>query len=199
MILYISNKIIYDMIKIKSKLKDYAINFPSNVDEITVEDFKEITKNVKLAPNYCIIALCFKTKLFDFVTIVGNKRNATLNVVPSIAAISEDDAKLINGNIGDNIIINRSSLERGIHISLPTIISSSNAEVYFKADKELCKAITTGNLDEYLGEKGKLFADSIVLLEFKIVPINDIVACLPMNNNITDPFIIDESGNKTNS
>lgn len=188
------------MIKIKSEKRSYGINFPTSIEEITPEHFSSILEGVKLPPHYCVVALCFRVKLFDFVTAIGNKRNTNVNVVPRLAAISEDDAKTINGNIGDKIIINRSTIERGDHLAVPTMISSVNAELYFKGDTDLCRAITTGKF-ESASDNPKTVAISpnkdnyIVIVEFKIIPVNDISACIPMNRTVIDPFIITDNLN----
>ena len=57
------------MITIKSEKKSYGINFPTSKEEITSELLEAVTKQVKLPKHYCIVALCFQTKIFDFVTM----------------------------------------------------------------------------------------------------------------------------------
>lgn len=183
------------MIKIKSEKRNYGINFPTSIEEITPEHFSSILEGVKLPPHYCVVALCFRVKLFDFVTAVGNKRNTNVNVVPRLAAISKDDAKIINGTIGDKVIVNRSTIERGDHLAVPTMITSINAESYFRGDTDLCRAITTGKFENAVANPKDIDMapnkdNYIVILEFKIIPVNDISACIPMNRTFVDPFII---------
>ena len=184
------------MIKIKSEKRSFGINFPSEVEELTPEYFNTITANVKLPKYHCIVALCFKTKVYDFVLAMNSAKPTNVAVVPVLAKISETDSKEINAEVGDKIIIDRSSLERGNHINLKTVISSDNAKRYFSSDPDLIKNIVnkTGDINILDSKKNKKLSvtDSpkIIVLEFKIVPINDIAGAVSMNSVDIDPFII---------
>lgn len=173
------------MLKIQSSTKNYGINFPTYVDEITPEMFKEITKRVNLPKHYCVVALCFKTKIFDFILSMKNKQEYNINVVPVMAKISDEDSKEINSKIGDRLVIDRSSLERGNHINIPIMISSVNAKNYFESDTELISKI--------LRKDASLDIDvtkNIIIMEFKIVPVTDIAASVPTGENPIDPFVV---------
>ena len=99
------------MIEIKSKKKSYGIRIPSSIGEITPEVLNTLVKGVKLPKHYCIVALCFDTKLFDFMTSINAKKPSTVAVSPLLAAISDEDSELINANIGDKLILNRTAIE----------------------------------------------------------------------------------------
>ena len=178
------------MITIKSEKKSYGINFPTSKEEITSELLEAVTKQVKLPKHYCIVALCFQTKVFDFVTMTKSRNNPNVAVTPVLAKISADDAELINASVGDKLIIDRSSLERGVHLNLPVAINSNSARNYFEADPELCRNIMTksdkSNVDKKLVD---IKNSNIIILEFKIVPVNDISAANPMKHEVFDPFI----------
>lgn len=179
------------MITIKSEKKSYGINFPTSKEEITPELLGTITEHVKLPKHYCIVALCFQTKIFDFVTTIKSRANSNVAVTPVLAKIDVEDSELINAAIGDKLIIDRSSLERGIHLNLPVSISSNVARNYFEADPELCKSIMIkDNKDKVSSELISAKLSNIIILEFKIVPINDIAAAVPMEHDIIDPFIV---------
>lgn len=171
------------MLQITSKLKNFSINFPTDVKEITPDVLKHLTDGIKLPKHYCIIAMVFKPKLFEFISAFKNK-NANINVTPLLANIAKGCEGDINANIGDKIIINRSSLERAVHLSIPTMISSQNAANYINDDKELIKEITSGKYNN-----GNV-SSRIIVLEFKIVPINDVNAAIDTNEQFTDPFVI---------
>lgn len=170
------------MINIKSKNASYGITFPTSVNEITSGALNVITKGVKLPKNYCIIALVFKTRLFDYCTMINSKSKATVGVVPIMAKISDEDSKKINSKVGDKIIIDRSSLERGVQIHLNTNIEDNKASAYFDSDKELVKDIITKK------HPATKFPISICVLSFKIVPITDIAASVDRNSHTYDPF-----------
>lgn len=171
------------MIRIKSEKTVYGINFPTSVDEITPEILNEITKRVSLPNNYCIVMLAYKTRLFDFVASMNSKKDISLSVVPVMAKISDEDGELINSHVGDRIIIERSCLERGVHVQLPTMISTANVRNYFSSDPNLSKAIIRGEYSSDIKDA------NIIIVEFKIVPINDISASIPKGEEPIDPFL----------
>lgn len=178
------------MIEVKSDKLNYGINFPTSIYEITSDDLKHITHSVKLPKHYCIVALAFTTKLFDFCTAINSNRNTDVSVTPILAKIHDEDVDIINANVGDKLIVDRSSLERGVHINLKTVISSSVARNYLNSDQELIKNIITKNNKANINKE--LVSDkspNIVVLEFKILPVTDISASVPMVCDVLDPFI----------
>lgn len=189
------------MVTIKSPKKNYGINFPSSVNEITTDMLDAITENVKLPKHYCIVALCYKTKVFDFCTMINTNKNVEIGVVPILAKISKEDSEETAACVGDKLVIDRSSLERGSHLKINTMISSDNARKYFQSDENLHKAIISKNDTVVIGKdmnKQLLASNSpeIIIMEFKIVPVNDIAASVPFGNNIIDPFVYREVTNK---
>lgn len=181
------------MITIKSEKKSYGINFPTSVNELTPEIFDEITKHVKLPKHYCIVALCFKTRVFDFVVAMNSKKEQAVAIVPLLAKINEEDKVDVNANISDRVILSRSSLEMGTHISLPIIISTDNARNYFASDEELTKSIISRRNSIFTDMTKK---DNIIVLEFKIIPVSDIKATVSTDGKGYDPFCYtDETSN----
>lgn len=183
------------MIEIVSEKSSYGINFPTSVKEITATVLNDITAGVKLPKHYCIIALAFETKIFDFCTAMNSNKNTNVAVTPILASISDEDSKEINASVGDKIIIDRSSLERGVHVNLKTVISSNSARRFFNNNPELAKSIITkgNNLSVDKDLNKQLFAaqsPNIIILEFKICPVNDIAAAIPINHHNFDPFVI---------
>ena len=190
------------MITIKSKKKNYGINFPTSVSEITPDVLKAITESVKLPKHYCIVALAFETKVFDFCAAMNSNKNTNVAVTPVLAKISDEDSKDVNALIGDKIIMERSCLERGVHLNLKTSISSIAARNYFNSDPDLAKAIIMKNTEGIIIDpnlnKSLQSSNSpkIIVLEFKICPVNDIAAAIPDTTNHYDPFVVvDENKN----
>ena len=188
------------MINIKSNKMSYGIKFPTSIDELTPELLNTITEGVRLPKHYCIVALAFNTKLFDFCTAMNSNKETNVGVTPILAKIYEEDSKEINAVVGDKIIVYRTSLERGVHLNLKTSISSNSAKQYLNKDVDLVKAIITKN-DSVVIDKNinkQLLAGqspNIIVLEFKIIPVTDISAAIPMNYNPIDPFIYTEDCN----
>ena len=175
------------MITIKSEKKSYGINFPTSVNELTPEILSEITKHVKLPKHYCIVALCFRTRLFDFVLAMNSKKEQAVSIVPLLAKINEEDKVDVNANISDRVILSRSALEMGTHLSLPVIISTDNAQRYFSSDEQLTKSIITRRNPIFTDMTKK---DNIIVLEFKIIPVSDIKATVPTDGKGYDPFYV---------
>lgn len=172
------------MITIKSDKLSYGINFPTSLNELNSEILNNISEDIKLPKHYCIIALAFKTKIFDFVASLSAKQRTSIGVTPILCKISDEDSKEINANVGDKIIMDRSSLERGSHLNINISINSNNARAYFEKDKDLVKSIinsSTTDID---------VTQNIIILEFKICPVNDINAAIPIDYNNIDPFIV---------
>lgn len=176
------------MINIQSKSKSYGINFPTSINELNYDILGIITKDVKLPKHYAIIALAFETKVFDFCAAMNAKHQPSVSVTPILAKISDEDSIEINAVIGDKLIVDRSSLERGVHINIRTSISTNAARNYFNSDPELVKSIMTHS--EKDSSVYEIKQANIILLEFKIIPVTDISAAIPMNSKNVDPFIV---------
>jgi hypothetical protein len=81
------------MIKVESKFKDFGIQIPTDISEITSEALDAILTNVVVAKHYCVVALCQNESLFGVI----NSKVSTVEVMPIIAKISKED----NGNNED--------------------------------------------------------------------------------------------------
>lgn len=181
------------MLEIKSKKLNYGINFPTELSEITVDALTELTKDIKLPNHYCIVALCCRTKLFSFAASMKSGKDSNVQITPLLAKISEENAKEVNVSVGDKVIVNRSSLERGVHLTIPTLIASNNAYAYLEKDLDLSKAIMTNNTEVLIDpniNKSLAAGNSpyIYVVNFKILPVNDLYGSVPVDSKIVDPF-----------
>ena len=169
----------------------YGIKFPTSINELTPELLNTITEGVRLPKHYCIVALAFNTKLFDFCTAMNSNKETNVGVTPILAKIYDEDSKEVNAVVGDKIIVYRTSLERGVHLNLKTSISANSAKQYFNKDTDLVKAIITKN-DSVVIDKNinkQLVAGqspNIIVLEFKIIPNTAIHAAI---SNDSKPVI----------
>lgn len=194
------------MIELKSKKKNWSINLPENEREVTPEMLTTITEGVNLPPYYCIVAMCFKIKLFDVAFNIGSNREQNITVVPLLAKADQESMDKQNLKIGHKIVVDRSSLERGTHLTLPIMASQNNVTRYIKEDEQLRQNLLSGtngetkqvNIDvvtDSANDKLKRVSDKspeVVILDFKIIPIGDIVASIPVGHKITDPFKVAE-------
>lgn len=171
------------MIKVESKFKDFGINIPTDISEITSEALEAVLSNVVVAKHYCIVALCQNESLFGVI----NNKVSTVEVIPIIAKISDEDSKLIGMNKMDKIIIDRSTLERGYHLYLKhNVLSPQFVNKYITNDTELTRSITVGTFGQNQGYKK---GQKVWFVEFKVIAINDLRAAINSESGNSNPFI----------
>ena len=173
------------MLIIKSQKTDYGVSFPTSITDITPDILSSITEHIQLQKHYAIIAICYKTSLFNFATQVSKSKGMDLLVTPLLAKINEDDKTC--GNIGDKVIVSRTAIEMGHHIHIPIAAASVNAQQYIAEDSDLRKSLIDGT---YFKDRNIDKNVNIYLIEFKIIPANDIVSTLPIAYKGIDPFKI---------
>lgn len=189
------------MLKLQAGSKDFAINLPTSIKELTPEVLGAVTANIKLAPYHAIVALCFQVKLMTVAINVNGDKPQTMSVIPVLAKISDDDSTKMNANVGDRLVLDRSSLERGIHLNLPTMISSKNVATYIGEDETLRQNLVKGGdgsessqefiLNKSAKEREELLlkkSPNVFVLEFKVVPVNDINISISADEKLIDPF-----------
>ena len=175
------------MIKIQPRDKEFGLYIPTNVREIKAKDLTKATANINLAKHYAVIALCFNTKFYDFAMTIDKNRKENIGVVPIIAKINAGE----NGTtfkVGDKAVVDKTTIERGFHVIAHTAIQSNNLARYISTSPDYLKAILAK--DNEIIPKDVLDSN-IILLEFKIVPLNDIVATID-DNEVEDPFLAPE-------
>lgn len=171
------------MIKVESKFKDFGINIPTDIAEITSDMLDAILDNVVVAKHYCVIALCQTESLFGVI----NSKTATVEVKPIIAKISEEDSNLINMKQMQQIIIDRSTIERGYHLYLKNnVLSPQFINEYITNDTELTRSITVGTFGQ---NQGYTKGQKVWFLEFKIIAVNDLRAAIDLTKSNPNPFI----------
>lgn len=177
------------MLLIQGLNKNFGIDVPTKESEITAGYLHTVTERVKLSKYQVIVALIMKTKVYDFCMGIRNpKKDQNISITTKIAKFipcdknSEEKPAIENMATGDIAVIDRSSIERGIHLSVPTIISPAGLGNYLEEDKELLTAIVTGKEPE-------LAKKHICLVQFKIVPMNSITATYNAEVRVEDCFI----------
>ena len=58
------------MVTIFSKKAAHGIKLPVALNEITPDVLKSIVDGIKVPKHYCIVAMAFKTKVFDFLSTI---------------------------------------------------------------------------------------------------------------------------------
>ena len=185
------------MLLIQGQNKNYGINVPTVESEITADYLATVTNRVKLSKYQVIVALIMKTKVYDFCVGIRNpKKDQNIAITTKIAKFvpcnedANEKSAIENMVVGDIAVIDRSTIERGIHLSVPTIISPSGLANYLESDKDLLNDIVTGKNPE-------LAKQHICLVQFKIVPMNCITATYNAEEKVKDSFIVAKSVDST--
>ena len=177
------------MLLIQGQNKNFGIDVPTKESEITAEYLYTVTERVKLNKYQVIVALIMKTKIYDFCMGIRNpKKDQNITITTKVAKFipcdkeSNEKPAIDNMNIGDIAVIDRSTIERGIHLSVPTIISPSGLGNYLEDDKDLLTDIVTG-------KRPDLSNQYICLVQFKIVPMSSITATYNAEVKVKECFI----------
>ena len=178
------------MLLIQGQNKNFGIDVPTKESEITAEYLYTVTERVKLNKYQVIVALIMKTKIYDFCMGIRNpKKDQNITITTKVAKFipcdkeSNEKPAIDNMNIGDIAVIDRSTIERGIHLSVPTIISPAGLGKYLEEDKDLLTEIVTG-------KRPDLSNQYICLVQFKIVPVSTITATYDAEEKVQDDFIL---------
>lgn len=177
------------MLTIKSEKAKKVLKLPTEFNEVTKEVLDLMTANIKLAPNYCIIAMLSKARL-DAIGIANNNRTENnISVVPILAKFHEDDKDYFNKNgwnLNDRVMIAKTDIEMSLHLDIPNNPwSLSYAGNFCRNDEDLLKSILDYriyklpvNNPEYKMNGGfkSVVVKPNVFVNFKIVPINNIQA-----------------------
>ena len=160
------------MFDIKNPKKSFYVSFPTSIAEVTKDYFNNLLGNIKLQEHYCIVALCFKEKVSNLaLNLRGDRKNTTSSLTPIIAKIAENND--CNYKQMDIAVIDRTNLERGIHLPMNNNwIGVTGFERYVDNNLALLNQLANG---AYWKEISKTTPE-IILVEFKILPIRDIVA-----------------------
>lgn len=166
------------MFDIKNPKKSFYVSFPTSIAEVTKDYFDNLLGNIKLQEHYCIVALCFKEKVSNLALNLRDRRNTTSNITPIIAKIAEDNE--CNYKQMEIAVVDRTNLERGIHLPMNNNwIGVAGFEKYLDGNLTLINQLANGT---YWKETDKTTPE-IILVEFKILPIRDIVAV--RENNVS--------------
>lgn len=146
------------------------VSLPTSIDEITEEYLKDVATEINVAPDYSLICLVSITSLNEIAFANVKKKNGMTSVViPVFIKCGESDSNFIKSiDIKDKLVISRSNIELSDHVRLANNKLSINDIIYYLAnDDELRKNVLTNKLDFDANTK-------VCLLEYKIVPNNDI-------------------------
>lgn len=142
----------------------FEIELPTTLKEVSTEVVYKATENVKIAPNYVLIGLVYRENLSSLILTSKQNSKATLAVVPIFIKAGENSSGFINKlYTGNRLIISGSQLALGYHVGVkdnPYSITETLRKV-------------EGDVSVY--QDATKFSHEVMFLEFKIVPVCDIV------------------------
>lgn len=177
------------MVKLISYKKNFGINLPTKLSEITPEYLNKMTEHITVAENYAMIALVLTTKLSEYCYTIGSNKGKEpqIGVTPVIVKYSTSDDIYVKFEAGDIAIVSNTDIERAHHCRVPSMISSDNVANYLMDDDDLRKGLQIGEIKD---ESGNRLGDSYIkILQFKILPISDIHGSFKPVDSITDDFV----------
>jgi hypothetical protein len=93
------------MIKVESKFKDFGIQIPTDISEITSEALDAILTNVVIAKHYCVVALCQNESLFGAIYLMLIMSISRLNTSNSINKTIVDNTNATNPKVSSVMFI----------------------------------------------------------------------------------------------
>lgn len=164
---------------VNGNLGSFELSLPESLEEISIDYLKECTDFIHPAPNYAVVGVVFKDSLSLVLSSAKKNKPANVAIIPVFIKAGTCDSEFINGlSIGDKIVVSGSDLSIGHHINSP----------YNKITPTNVINVCDGDKDIYA--KAILLKTPVCFVEFKIVPISAIHACLDKTaNSFINPFI----------
>lgn len=162
--------------------KEVNFNFPTSLKELDAEYLKQVTANIKVADYYALIGLVYHDTIGSIIlTRKQNKKDAKTGVIPVFIKAGNNEQPIIkDAKCKDVVIIAGTQLQLGHHVSAP-LNKLSLDYVINCIDKDITLFTRYKN---FFGNEECYF------VEFKIVPISDIVGVYDSNTvSITDPYV----------
>lgn len=161
---------------------NHVLTYPTDLKELTGDILANFTHDIEVAPNYSLIAVCYREKIHNvLLTARQNKKDMTTSVVPIFVKEGPRDSHFPPfASIGDKLIIAPSQIALGHHVSAPLNPLTITKLLYY----------TEGDGMAY--QHALKHNEYVYFLEFKLVPNCDIVGVYTDNKpaGIDNPFAI---------
>ena len=168
---------------VKTKLSEVKFNFPTKLEELSIDYLKSVTDNVIVAPNYSLIGLVYHERLTSLIMTCKNKSKKTnIGVNPIFIKSGGGDASIVdNAKIRQRILVDNTQIQLAHHCATPAnrltldyfasvINNTTDKELYEKASKD--------------PEQHEVF-----FVEFKIIANCNIMALYDDVKKIDNPYI----------
>lgn len=154
------------------------LTYPTNLKELTPDYLKQLAEEIIPAPNYSLIALCYRERLHNIIFTANQKNdNANLQtaVIPIFVKTNNKLEDKFIANSGDKVVIAGSQLALGHHVMAAKNTLTLNTLLYY----------IKGDAAAY--HNALNVKDYVYFIEFKLIPNNDIVGVY--NEHLSSHFI----------
>jgi len=174
------------MINLTNDLGNKTLKVPTNESEVIKEYFDNILKGVDVREHYAIVALLQTDTLFSIV----NKAKAAVGVTPIVVKINESS---INPDVvGKICLVDRTAIERSHHVYLPqNELSYNYIKGFIESNPGLKDKIYKGEIGGRKVSAGVNRPTNVIMVEFKIIPVVDIVAFIDKNEHYVPTYLVD--------
>lgn len=191
------------MLILKAENSETGIYLPTTVKELIGKFDCEVSL-VTLPKHYCIVGLALHTRLFDLALVnpsSNSNKDIDIEVNPILIKIGDEDKGITGFEPYQLMVTNRSAIERGVHLHLPTCISYNTVISYINRNSTLKTNIINNThemMDEITHEMINVAnCPKVITMQFKIMPVVDIFGCIPiiseMESTLKDNFKYVES------
>lgn len=161
----------------------YKLNLPTSLDEISKEFILSLTDNVKVAPDYTLIGIVYRERLYNLIIAASkSKKTSNISVIPIFVKAGATDSSFVKSfDVCERLIVSGSDIMMGYHVSTPNNpLTIDNVVKLFD-----------GDLKAYQKTIG--IQDYCYFIEFKIIPNCNIHGSYLESkdkNNIPNPYVV---------
>lgn len=163
-----------ELIKQNVDGQEVVLTIPGSVSEYNKDVLKQITDNIKIAPHYALVGIV--TGIAPISVVMNASSEDSISITPILAKVGDTENPFVD-NVGDVVIIDKSSLERGVHCRNSSKTSYNHfvksVERMINGKSDIQKIFSGENKDRY--------NKTCYVIEFKLVPISDIKGCYTYN------------------
>lgn len=148
-------------VNVEGSGKGSYLSLPTTIDEVSLDYLTGVTSDVRIEPNYALVALCVSDKLSTLCSNSNKNKSIDVKAI-SVFVRSNDPNKAIDVLPGEKLICAPTDIMMGHEVTAPrNVLSPSKVAKLVNSTKELSAKIFT-------------YTEHIWLVTFKLVPLNAI-------------------------
>lgn len=187
------------MLRLENNVTGVALNLPTKIEEVGMDYFEEVLKDIEPSEFYCIVAILYRERLNVIVDTNKHKGDLKSSVLPIIVKVSKgadenllnkvpsiDDASLMRAkdlNVANNKIsignVTNHCKERNLFTMITTYTIYNKPSLVMNINNTIVTSKRIGFTNE----------PESVFVEFKIIPITDIKCIMPIKSSTKCKFI----------